>query len=207
MGQGIAVHVIDDDEVLREMLAALLTAAGHRVHTYVSAIEFLDHLPSLSAGCVITDVQMPEMSGLQLLHRMRERLTEFPMIVLTGNADVPLAVEALKAGAADFIEKPFDAVTVLRSVHATIERLSRATTESGRQSDYLQRIAALTTRERDVLRGLVAGWSNKTIARELDISPRTVENYRANLMIKMHAASLSELVRMALLAEPNVAGT
>lgn len=201
MAEPVAVHVIDDDEVIREMLLALLSAAGHRVHTYAAAQAFLDELPALSSGCVITDVQMPDMTGIELLRQMQPRLAEFPIIVLTGNADVPLAVEALKSGASDFIEKPFDSVTVLKAVGSTVERLSRTSEQESRQTDYAQRIAGLTARERDVLRGLVAGWSNKTIARELDISPRTVENYRANVMVKMHASSLSELVRMALLTE------
>lgn len=201
MAEPIAVHVIDDDEVIREMLLALLSAAGHRVHVYEAAQAFLDRLPELSSGCVITDVQMPDITGIELLGRMQSRLAEFPIIVLTGNADVPLAVAALKSGASDFIEKPFDSVDVLKAVGSAVERLSRASEQEGRQADYAQRIAGLTARERDVLRGLVAGSSNKTIARELDISPRTVENYRANLMMKMHASSLSELVRMALLTE------
>lgn len=205
MGQAVSVYVIDDDEVVREMLGALLAASGHQVRAYASAQAFLEHLPQLSAGCVISDVQMPGMTGLQLLHRMRDRLAEFPIIVLTGHADVPLAVEALKAGAADFIEKPFDAVKVLSAVNAAVERLSRATSQASRQAEYVQRIAALTSREREVLRGLVDGASNKEIARQLEISPRTVENYRANLMMKMQASSLSELVRIALTVESKAA--
>ncbi|CAN7578508.1 response regulator FixJ [Phenylobacterium sp. LjRoot219] len=201
MAEPVAVHVIDDDEVIREMLLALLGAAGHRVHAYESAQAFLERLPALSSGCVITDVQMPDITGIELLRRMQARLAEFPIIVLTGNADVPLAVEALKSGAADFIEKPFESVTVLKAVGSAVERLSRTSEQESRHTDYAQRIAGLTARERDVLRGLVAGSSNKTIARELDISPRTVENYRANVMVKMQASSLSELVRMALLTE------
>lgn len=204
MGEPLAVHVIDDDEIVREMLSALLSAAGHDVRAYPSPQAFLERLPALANGCVITDVQMPDMTGIELLQLMRSRLTEFPTIVLTGNADVPLAVEALKSGASDFIEKPFEPATVLTAVQSAMDRLSRASEQSGRQAEYAHRIAALTTRERDVLRGLVAGWSNKTIGRELEISPRTVENYRATLMMKMQAASLSELVRMALLSEATV---
>lgn len=201
MGEPVAVHVIDDDEVIREMLSALLSAADYDVRTYESPRSFLERLPTLASGCVITDVQMPDMTGLQLLQHMHGRLAEFPTIVLTGVADVPLAVEALKSGASDFIEKPFDSVAVLKAVRSAMQRLSHAAEQNGRNAGYAHRIAALTTRERDVLRGLVKGCSNKTIGRELEISPRTVENYRATLMVKMQASSLSELVRMALLSE------
>jgi two-component system response regulator FixJ len=201
MGEPTAVHIIDDDEFVREMLSALLSAAGYDVRTYESPCSFLERLPTLASGCVITDVPMPDMTGLQLLQHMHARLAEFPTIVLTGVADVPLAVEALKSGASDFIEKPFDSTDVLKAVQSAMHHLTRAAEQNGRKSEYTHRIAALTTRERDVLRGLVAGQSNKTIGRELEISPRTVENYRATLMVKMQAASLSELVRMALLSE------
>lgn len=201
MSESDVVHVIDDDEAVRDSLAALLAATGHLVRTYVSAVAFLEHLPTAMRGCVITDVQMPQMTGIELLRRMEARLSEFPMIVLTGRANVPLAVEALKAGASDFIEKPFESTVILGAVRAALQRLARETERDGKQADYAQRIGALSARERDVLRGLLAGASNKTIARDLDISPRTVENYRANVMMKMQASSLSELVRMALLTE------
>jgi len=201
MGEAITVHVIDDDELILETLSALLGAAGYDVQTYASAGVFLDDLPTLACGCVITDVQMPEMSGLQLLRRLQDRLKDFPTIVMTGHADVPLAVEALKTGASDFIEKPIDGVQVLRAVRVAAQGLVRAASLSGLQATYVQRIAALTARERDVLRGLMAGGSNKVIARDLGLSPRTVEAYRATLMTKMHAANLSELIRMALQSE------
>jgi len=204
MDESTAVHVIDDDEFVREMLSALLSAADYEVRTYESPRSFLERLPTLASGCVITDVQMPDMTGLQLLQHMHARLAEFPTIVLTGVADVPLAVEALKSGASDFIEKPFNSVAVLKAVKSAMQQLTRTAEQSGRKTEYAHRIAALTTRERDVLRGLVAGQSNKTIGRDLEISPRTVENYRATLMVKMQATSLSELVRMALLTEDPV---
>jgi two-component system response regulator FixJ len=201
MGEPVAVHVIDDDEFVREMLSALLSAAGYDVQTYESPRSFLERLPALASGCVITDVQMPDMTGLQLLQHMQARLTEFPTIVLTGIADVPLAVEALKSGASDFIEKPFDSLAVLKAVRSAMLGLSGAAEQSGRKAEHIDRIGTLTPRERDVLRGLVAGCSNKAIGRDLEISPRTVENYRATLMVKMQAGSLSELVRMTLLSE------
>jgi two-component system response regulator FixJ len=193
------VHVIDDDAAVRDGLATLLGAVGHRVAAYASAEAFLEGLERAERGCVVTDVQMAEMSGLDLLRRMEGRLGDFPTIVLTGRADVPLAVAALKAGASDFIEKPFEPQVILAAVRKALEGMARTAARSERESDYAQRMAALSSRERDVLDGLLKGWSNKTIARELDISPRTVENYRANVMMKMQAASLSELVRMALM--------
>lgn len=201
MSERVAVHVIDDDPVIREMLAALLGAAGYEVRAFDSPRAFLDQLPTLENGCIVTDVQMPGMTGLELLQQLHDRLDDFPTIVLTGVGNVPLAVEALKSGAVDFIEKPFEALTVLRAVQSVHQRLAEAAEQNGRKSEYAKRISALTTRERDVLRGLVAGASNKVIGRDLQISPRTVENYRANLMVKMQASSLSELVRMALVSE------
>jgi two-component system response regulator FixJ len=195
------VHVIDDDAAVRDALAALLEATGHLVRSYPTAGDFLAHLDTAQRGCVITDVQMPGMTGLELLRRLNDRLADLPVIVLTGRADVPLAVEALKAGASDFIEKPFESAVILAAVASALERIARASERSERQAGYSQRIAALSARERDVLRGLVAGSSNKAIARDLEISPRTVETYRANIMMKLQASSLSELVRMALLTE------
>jgi two-component system response regulator FixJ len=150
--------------------------------------------------CVITDVRMPEMSGLELLRRLREMKIVVPVIVITGHADVPLAVEAMKFGAIDFLEKPFDDEVLLASVRAALERQQGETKRHAERSDIESRIAALSNRERDVLIGLVAGRANKQIAYDLGISPRTVEIYRANLMDKMQAGSLSDLVRMALIA-------
>jgi two-component system response regulator FixJ len=204
MSAGACVHVIDDDPAVLDSLAVLLGASGHAVTTYASAQAFLDRLAAAARGCVITDVQMPGMSGLELLAALSARLADFPVIVLTGRADVPLAVQALKAGAVDFIEKPFEAPVILAAVRAALDRMAREAGRSDRQAAYAQRLASLSARERDVLRGLVAGWSNKTIARELAISPRTVETYRANIMMKVQAQSLSDLVRMSLVSEGDV---
>jgi two-component system response regulator FixJ len=195
------VHVVDDDDAVRDSLAALLSAAGFGVRAYASAPAFLSHVDQFDRGCVVTDVQMPGMSGLELLSRLSDRARAFPVIVLTGLADVPMAVEALKNGAWDFIEKPFDSEVLLSAVRAALDRLSETRARTSSIADYSQRVASLSARERDVLTGLVAGSSNKEIARSLDISPRTVESYRANIMMKTQAGSLSELVRMVLLLE------
>lgn len=195
------VHVIDDDEGVRDSLRMLLEAAGFEVQAYGSAEDFLEHADTAPAGCVVTDVRMPQMSGLDLLHRLADRRARFPVIVLTGEADVPMAVEALKAGALDFIQKPYPADTILSAVTQAQRRLNVESDRSSRRAERAQRLAALSAREREVLAGVLKGFSNKEIARDLTISPRTVEAYRANLMMKMGADSLSELVRMALEAE------
>jgi two-component system response regulator FixJ len=194
------VHVIDDDEALRESLAFLLRAAQLEVKSYASARTFLDELPDEPLGCVITDVRMPEISGIDLLRRLKELNIGVPVIVVTGHGDVALAVEAMKIGAADFFEKPFDDELLLASVRSALQEQEGQKKRYAERAEIESRIAALSPRERDVLRGLVEGRANKQIAFDLGISPRTVEIYRANLMNKMQADSLSDLVRMALVA-------
>jgi two-component system response regulator FixJ len=194
------VHVIDDDEAARQSLAFLLGTAKMDVKTYESAAAFLTVAPTVTSGCVITDVRMPEISGIDLLRRIKELRIGVPVIVITGHADVQLAVEAMKIGATDFLEKPYDDDVLIATVQSA---LNRQDLESRRQAERLSidnRLATLSNRERDVLEGLVAGLANKQIAFDLKISPRTIEIYRANLMTKMQAASLSDLVRMALIA-------
>ena len=193
------VHVIDDDEALRESLAFLLRTANIEVRTYPSAVAFLDALPDARASCVITDVRMPGMSGIDLLRRLQELKIGMPVIVITGHGDVPLAVEAMKIGALDFLEKPFDDEVLLTSVRSALMRQDGDTKRHTERAEIESKLAALSNRERDVLGGLVAGRANKQIAYDLGISPRTVEIYRANLMNKMQAGSLSDLVRMALI--------
>jgi two-component system response regulator FixJ len=193
------VHVIDDDEAIRQSLAFLLQAAKLEVKTYSSAMAFLDALPDTAWSCVITDVRMPGMSGVDLLRRLKELKIAVPVIVITGHGDVALAVEAMKVGAVDFLEKPFDDEVLLASVQSALKRQDGETKRYTERLEIEGRLASLSNRERDVLGGLVAGRANKQIAFDLGISPRTVEIYRANLMNKMKAGSLSDLVRMALI--------
>jgi two-component system response regulator FixJ len=195
------VHVIDDDEALRESLIFLLRTAGLEVKSHASATDFLQNLADAGElGCIISDVRMPGMTGLELLRRLHELGIGVPVIVVTGHGDVPLAVDAMKGGAADFLEKPFDDEVLLASVRSALARHAGEAKRQVERADIESRLAALSPRERDVLGGLVAGHANKQIAFDLGISPRTVEIYRANLMDKMKAASLSDLVRMALVA-------
>ena len=193
------VHVIDDDADVRQSLAFLLTAAGLTVRVHDSALAFLDVLPGIKDGCVVTDVRMPGMDGLELQRRLRQHKARLPVIVMTGHGDVPLAVEAMKSGAVDFIEKPFEDETLLSAIRSAHARQAQASDRDARATAIQQRISKLSEREREVLDRLVAGKANKVIAFELGISPRTVEVYRANVMTKMQAESLSELVRMALI--------
>jgi two-component system, LuxR family, response regulator FixJ len=194
------VYVVDDDDAARESLEFLLNSARMTVKAFSSASAFLTSLPPTSSCCLITDVRMPDISGIELLKRLRERNLRIPVIVITGHGDVPLAVEAMKWGAVDFFEKPFDGDKIVAAVRSALTDSKEDANREAEKADLHGRLAALTPRERDVLAGLVAGNPNKTIAYDLGISPRTVEIYRANVMTKMKAGSLSELVRMALLA-------
>jgi two-component system, LuxR family, response regulator FixJ len=194
------VHVIDDDDAVRQSLAFLLGTARIAVRTYDSATAFLAALPDASPGCIVTDVRMPEMSGIDLLRRLKELKSALPVIVITGHGDVQLAVEAMKIGAVDFIEKPFDDEVLLASVKAALSSAEKGAQQDSERSKVAEKLAALSGREREVLDGLVAGKPNKIIAFDLGISPRTVEIYRANVMTKTGAGSLSDLVRMALTA-------
>jgi two-component system response regulator FixJ len=194
------VHVIDDDEAVRDSLEFLLRTARLQVRTYDSATAFLSSLPSAESGCIVTDVRMPEISGVDLLRRLKELKIGMPVIVITGHGDIQLAVEAMKIGAADFIEKPFDDERLLAAVRSALGRWEMDSQHETELTGLLDKLTTLSSREREVLERLVAGKPNKIIAFDLGISPRTVEIYRANVMTKMNAGSLSELVRMALLA-------
>ncbi|HEY9216902.1 MAG TPA: response regulator FixJ [Phenylobacterium sp.] len=193
------MHVIDDDEAMRQSLHFLLDSAGLEAKTYASAIQFLEAGEPVSAGCIVTDVRMPDMNGLELVRKLNERKASPPVIMITGHGDVPLAVEAMKAGVLDFLEKPFDDDALLASIRAALAG-GRDAGEDDERTRFRTMFEQLSPRERDVLNGIVAGKANKVIAYDLDISPRTVEVYRANVMTKTGAGSLSGLVRMALLA-------
>jgi len=201
MPSDATVYVIDDDEAARDSLAFLLGTAKVEVKTYASATAFLDSLAEVKSGCIITDVRMPGMSGIDLLHKLKELGVTVPVIVVTGHGDVPLAVEAMKIGATDFLEKPFDDQVMLEAVRSACARQQGKGKHRAERTEVEGRLATLSNRERDVLQGLVRGLANKQIAFDLGISPRTVEIYRANLMTKMQASSLSDLVRMALIVE------
>ncbi len=194
------IYVIDDDEAVRHSLEFLLKTAGIQVRSFESAKSFLDILPQVNSGCVITDVRMPDITGIDLLHRLRKTNPDLPVIVITGHGDITLAVEAMKIGAVDFLEKPFDDDQLIGAVRSALNRDADAAKRKAELGDITGKLDALSNRERQVLDGLVAGNANKTIAFDLGISPRTVEIYRANLMTKMGANSLSDLVRMAMLA-------
>jgi two-component system response regulator FixJ len=194
------VHLIDDDEAVRTSVGFVLEMHDLPTMTYGSALEFLEVAETLSGGCIVTDVRMPEMSGLELVKRLRERSVTLPVVVITGHGDVPLAVEAMRAGVIDFIEKPFDDDVLLRSIRMALDAKMESDVHSQERQRFEQMLATLSGRETEVLRGVVAGKMNKVIAFELGISMRTVEVYRANVMSKTRASGLSELVRIALLA-------
>jgi two-component system response regulator FixJ len=192
------VHVVDDDLAVRQSLSFLLASDGLPVRLHESASAFLDNVKSTPTGCIVTDVRMPGIDGIEFLRRLKTRGFDLPVIVMTGHADVPLAVEAMKEGAVDFIEKPFDDVAFLASVRAALQQRENAAAEHSQTVEIRARCDSLSERENQVMEGLVAGKANKVIAFDLGISPRTVEIYRANVMTKMQASSLSELVRMAI---------
>jgi two-component system response regulator FixJ len=199
-GTKLVVHVVDDDEAVRRSLALLLASFDHSTRTYGSAEELLAALDNAEPGCVIVDIRMPGMDGLALQQELRRRGANLPVVVVTGHAEVALAVRAMKAGAVDFIEKPYSEEDMLRAVSAALTRVADEQQQRAATEQATARIAALTPRERDVLRRLVDGWPNKVIAHELGISPRTVEIHRANVMEKLGCRSLAEAVRIALAA-------
>jgi two-component system response regulator FixJ len=198
--QVLIVYVIDDDEAVRDSVFSLLSSRGFRTEAFASATDFLASFDIRRAGCVITDIRMPGMSGLELQTKLLESGHDVPVIVMTGNADVPGAVRALKSGALDYVEKPIDSENLIAAVRSGLARRARAMSEHDSSDAARNKLSELTPRERDVLRHLVAGHPNKIIAFELGISPRTVENHRAHLMLKMQVSSVAELVRLAIAA-------
>jgi two-component system response regulator FixJ len=200
MAERAKVYVIDDDEAMRDSLNFLLDSSGFDVTLFENAEVFLSRLPTLAFGCIVSDVRMPGIDGIELLKRMKAAGSSFPILVMTGHGDVPLAVEAMKLGAVDFLEKPFEDERLVAMIETAIQQAEPAAKTEAVTQDILARVASLSPRERQVMDGLMAGLSNKLIAREYDISPRTIEVYRANVMTKMGANSLSELVRLAMRA-------
>jgi len=196
----LKVYVIDDDAAMRDSLNFLLDAANFEVALFESATNFLEMLPRLEFGCVVSDVRMPGIDGIELLKRMKSLDSRFPIVIITGHGDVPLAVEAMKLGAVDFLEKPFEDDRLIGLIEAAISQREPVARDEAVTRDIAARIDSLSPRERQVMDGLIAGLSNKMIARNYDISPRTIEVYRANVMTKMQAGSLSELVRLAMRA-------
>ena len=198
MSSSQIVHIIDDDIAVQQSLAFLLSAAGLAVRVHESAVAFLEVAAGVREGCIVTDIRMPEMDGLELQRQLRQRRINLPVIVMTGHGDVALAVEAMKAGAADFIEKPFDDEVLLAAIRSALAQHATEAERGAKGVEIFRRLALLSGREKEVLDGLVAGKPNKIIAHNLGISSRTVEVYRANVMTKMQANSVSELVRRVL---------
>lgn len=197
MSEGV-VHIVDDDAAMRDSLGFLLQVNRIPFRLYDSAVSFLEEPPADDGGCVLTDVRMPEMTGIEMVRLLKGKGYRSPMIVMTGHADVPLAIEAMKAGVVDFLEKPFEEAVLLQTLRSALELGHVQRDQDVALAETRRRVATLSPRERDVLKGLVEGKPNKVIAFDHGISPRTVEIYRASLMTKMQAKSLSELVRMAL---------
>jgi two-component system response regulator FixJ len=195
------VHLVDDDSAIRRSVGFMLKTSGHRVEAYESGSELLKRAGKLDPGCILLDIRMPGMDGLEVQQALQEKGVGLPVIIMTGHADVALAVKAMKAGAVDFIEKPFEKEALLASIDEGYRRLSRKETTHDRALDASLRLHVLTQRERDVLDGLAQGLPNKTIAYDLGISPRTVEIHRANLMAKLKVRSLSEALRIAFTAQ------
>lgn len=196
---GHLVHLVDDDASVRRSVGFMLKTSGYQVQAYESGLELLKS-SHLSQGCVLLDIRMPGMDGLEVQQALQEKGIGLPVIIMTGHGDVGLAVKAMKAGAVDFIEKPFEKDALLASLQEGFHRLSRKEATQDRKKDAEVRLQALTPRERDVLDGLAQGLPNKTIAYDLGISPRTVEIHRANLMTKLEVRSLSEALRVAFAA-------
>ena len=194
------IYLVDDDDSVRRSIGFMLKTSGFTVRAYPSGIDFLKDVKALDPGCILLDIRMPDMDGLEVQRELAARGIAMPVIVLTGHGDVATAVEAMKNGASDFIEKPFEKAVLLEAIERASERLARAEESSASEREAKVRIAALTARERDELRELARGHPNKTIAYDLGISPRTVEVHRANVMTKLGVRSLSEALRIAFAA-------
>ncbi|CAN5139844.1 response regulator FixJ [soil metagenome] len=202
------IHLVDDDEAIRQSIGFMLRKAGYTVIAFASGDDFLKAVTRESQGCVLLDVRMPGLDGLEVQARLNGTGIALPVIMLTGHGDVTLAVRAIKAGAIDFLEKPFERASLLAAIEDALRQSNRGVHDKLARDEAIVRLAVLTTREGDVLKGMVAGRPNKLIAFDLNIATRTVEVHRANLMDKLHARNLSDVLRMAFAAgmgEPKAA--
>ena len=197
------IHLVDDDEAIRRSVGFMLKTSGYHVRTYESGIHLLKGAPNLESGCILLDIRMPGMDGLEVQAALRDKGVTLPVIIMTGHGDVSLAVQAMKNGAVDFIEKPFEKAVLLSAIEHGVERLRKSASSHARAEEAAVKLQALTPREREVLDGLAKGLPNKTIAYDLGISPRTVEIHRSNLMSKLEVRSLSEALRFAFAAQDN----
>jgi len=198
-GQHI-LYLVDDDEAIRHSASFMLRHEGFVVKTYEDGVSFLEQLDSKARGCVLLDLRMPRMDGLAVQQKLTEKGNDLPVIILTGHGDVPVAVQAMKAGAVDFVQKPYEKQTLLKAIERAFEQMDQEVSNSARAREAKARLTALTAREREVLERLVQGLTNKAIAEDLGISPRTIEIHRANLMMKLEADSLSSALRIAFYA-------
>lgn len=197
MSERKRIHLVDDEESVRRSTSFMLRTSGYDVDTYGSGVDFLGKVAGAKPGCILLDVRMPEMDGIEVQAELAKRGVKLPVIVLTGHGDVGTAVAAMKGGAIDFLEKPFEKDTLVEALERGFERLEEGDAALASRAEAERRIALLSPREQDVLRGLARGYPNKTIAYDLGISPRTVEVHRANAMAKLEARSLSEALRLA----------
>lgn len=206
MTEGKLVHVVDDDDAVRRSVGFMLKTSGYLVNSYASGIDLLKDARQLDRGCILLDIRMPGMDGLEVQEQLQSSGVSLPVIIMTGHGDVPLSVKAMKAGAIDFIEKPFEKAVLLSAIEDGFSSMQRSDADRERSKNANVRLKVLTPRERDVLDGLAKGLPNKTIAYDLGISPRTVEIHRANLMTKLEVRSLSEALRLAFAAEDEKEG-
>lgn len=200
MSDGKLVHIVDDEDAIRRSVGFMLKTSGYAVKTWTSGLAFLKEVRHVEHGCILLDVRMPEIDGLEVQRTLAERGVTMPIVIMTGHGDVSIAIQAMKAGAVDFLEKPFEKASLLGAIEESFRRVANAANASARAGDANRILGVLTPRERDVLEGLAKGLPNKTIAYDLDISPRTVEVHRANLMAKLEVRSLSDALRIAFAA-------
>lgn len=194
------VHLVDDDEAIRHSASFMLRHAGYTVKTYKDGIAFLDAVTADMEGCILLDVRMPGMDGLAVQAMLKQRGIKMPVIILTGHGDVPVAVEAMKGGAVEFLEKPYEKAALVRSIQNAFDQLENQSVSDLRSVEAQSKLTKLTPREREVLECLVDGLTNKAIADVLSISPRTIEIHRSNMMEKLEAESLSAALRIAFVA-------